>query len=142
NKVFTYYFGSDGRVFNDEEFVITLKYRVFGGVGYDEQLGLNYLYFNAIPKLDKSFAKVTIQNYFPQGFVFNEKYFRVFQPALSTSILYNHSYDPSQRMLQITLDDFFTDVDFTYEVGMTGVNPSTEVISKPAVVHIAHSTPE
>ena len=135
-KSFVYSFGSAGRIFNNEEFTITVKYTVYGGVGYDQALNINYIYMNIIPAYDMLADKIVIDNYLPEGFVYNPEYFRFNQPSTGLMLDYQKEYFADKRMVRVTIDSFYTDRYSSYEIGF-----SRGVVDEPANLKIATSTP-
>jgi uncharacterized membrane protein YgcG len=130
NKVFTIDFGSDGRTFNNEIFGFTLKYRVYGAVGFDEKMGIGYLYFNSVPKYDKLIKNISINNTFPTGFTYNSKYFTVYPSASGPSI--DYYLKANAESVQLNITNFMSDQDFTYAIGF----PKT-LVDYPATIQIA-----
>jgi len=135
-KVFEYSFGGNGRVFTNGTFGITMDYTLFGAIGSDDKLGIDYIYMSNIPQYDIPSDKIIIENYFPEGFAFSEDLFRFYQPVEGTSVNYEHTYYPGERMVKIEIDSFLTNRDITYQIGFP-----KGLIDRPATIKFSDVSP-
>ncbi len=72
----TWYFDDDGRVFNNEYFNYSIKYKVYGGLGFFEDYDL--FYWDMLPpERPSGINNSLITLNFPQGFVFDDNGWKV-----------------------------------------------------------------
>jgi len=136
-KTFTYYFGDKGQTFTNQEFGITLKYTIYGGIGADSARNIDYLYMSNFPIFDLTCNKVVIQDYFPEGFIYSPTFLRVPASPSGDTTGYTATYDASKRMVQIQVDTYYTDFNFTYELGF-----AKGIVDMPATLALdTNSTP-
>lgn len=135
-KSFVYSFGESARTFVNETFAITIKYKIFGGIGYDSGLDINYIYMNVTPVYNMEADRIIIDNYFPEEFEFNPGYFRFNQALNGSTVDYEKEYFAEDRMVRVSIDSFYTDRYLSYQIGFP-----TTVVDQPANLKIATSSP-
>jgi len=98
-------FSSAGRVFNNEQFKYSIKYKVYGGLGYFSTYDL--FYWNMLPSSRPSdIKKSTITITFPENIAFSKDNLKVFFDG-------NYLYQFNDASIILTVSDISTSTDFT-----------------------------
>ncbi|MFQ5493364.1 MAG: DUF2207 domain-containing protein [Candidatus Dojkabacteria bacterium] len=101
-------FSPDGTAFNDELYSYTIKYKVYGSLGYFEDYDL--VYWNAIfPDRNELVEKVNVRLNFPGDINFGEEDLKV----LGKGFDYDASYSSVDSSLEITSTNLLPYEDFT-----------------------------
>lgn len=99
-------FSQEGRVFNNELFTFTIKYKVFGSLGYFNDYDL--VYWNAVfADRDKLVKQATVRLHFPGDAEFKDSNLKV--PGLG----YEYEYNPVQNLLTLTSENIPPQQEFT-----------------------------
>lgn len=103
-------YAPEGRAFNNELFTWTVKYKVYGGLGYFEDYDL--FYWNVFyPDREYSVENASFDITFPGDIEYDEQNLKVF--GSYTGFDYLTDYDETKKRLEITAKELVSYEDFT-----------------------------
>lgn len=108
-------FSEDGRFFNNEQFKYTLKYQVFGGLGYFNDYDM--FYWNMLPADRPAIIKMSNQTIqFPKSLNLSDADISVLVEAYQPSEAYTKSFNASNRTVSLKASNIDMNQDFTVAI--------------------------
>jgi hypothetical protein len=105
-------FSSSGRDFNNEQFKYSLKYKIFGGLGYFDDYDL--FYWNMLPSNRPSEIVSSKMNiFFPSKIQFDQTNLKVLSSSYGSLLRHNTVFNDDKNLITITASNIPISNDFT-----------------------------